>query len=475
VARDFIPQATGPARRFVFYYLLVILAVTLAPAGGPAAPGWESCLICGNRGVADAFLNVLFFAPLGAGLILRGWRAGPALGAAGLLSLCIEIAQLWVPGRHSTTGDVLFNLLGAALGIAVIRSASSFVHADLERTRALAAVTAIVVVGAFVVTPALMQPAPLPSVLIGDWIAERPYQEEYGGTVLSARAGEILISPGGLETAPPDPERWPLTIELVAGPPPKSMAHLVGLYDARGRELLFVGIQGGDVLVRRLNRGAALRLDQPGIRAAGLLDGAVPGERVVLTIEPQPAGLCFTAGASRRCEPGWSIGRGWGLLFASDFLPEKGKRGIDFLWIAALLLPLGFWITISPHSAVGIGGALLALGLAPLWAGLLPTSDIEWAGAFAGLIGGGVARCCVLRVGARRRPLRAASSTGAADVAGMAPNGRVDNRPRGPMVGTRGESQYVWYARSTVLAIRRTTYVLRVGPAPRSVLPPPAR
>ena len=39
-----------------------------------------------------------------------------AIVVGALLSVAIEIAQLWVPGRHSSVGDLVFNTTGTIVG-----------------------------------------------------------------------------------------------------------------------------------------------------------------------------------------------------------------------------------------------------------------------------------------------------------------------------------------------------------------------
>jgi glycopeptide antibiotics resistance protein len=60
--------------------------------------------------------NVLVFAVLG-WLLAR--RRLPAVALACALSVSIEIAQLWIPGRTTSVDDVLLNTLGAWLGLRV--------------------------------------------------------------------------------------------------------------------------------------------------------------------------------------------------------------------------------------------------------------------------------------------------------------------------------------------------------------------
>ncbi len=88
----------------------------------PPGPHFSS-----ERGLtADIVLNILGFVPLGAALYARlrlsslPVRRVPALSAILLcfgISLCIEMAQGWMPDRSSTLLDLILNTLGAALGV----------------------------------------------------------------------------------------------------------------------------------------------------------------------------------------------------------------------------------------------------------------------------------------------------------------------------------------------------------------------
>ncbi len=64
---------------------------------------------------ADAVVNVILYALLGAVLALVGWRWRRALLAGALLSAVIELAQSVIPGRDASIFDVLFNAVGIAL------------------------------------------------------------------------------------------------------------------------------------------------------------------------------------------------------------------------------------------------------------------------------------------------------------------------------------------------------------------------
>ena len=111
--------------------IALIAAATLLP-GEPTVSTPSICLICGDRGVADALLNLTLFAPFGAVLAfvrVRPWRI---VLAGFALSALVELFQLYIPGRDPSFGDFVFNAAGAALGatgtyrtLASIASASS--------------------------------------------------------------------------------------------------------------------------------------------------------------------------------------------------------------------------------------------------------------------------------------------------------------------------------------------------------------
>jgi glycopeptide antibiotics resistance protein len=64
--------------------------------------------------------NLLLFVPFGAALCLRRWKLAAAVAVAFVLSVSIELTQLAVPGRTTSTDDVIFNTLGAAAGWATV-------------------------------------------------------------------------------------------------------------------------------------------------------------------------------------------------------------------------------------------------------------------------------------------------------------------------------------------------------------------
>ena len=103
----------------------MILVATLTPTGGENTlhliPFQE---IAGTirhpldpQQSPDTIANILLFLPLGA---FMSWRPHARLRSAVLagvaLSMTVELAQLFIPGRWTSTDDVLLNGLGAFLG-----------------------------------------------------------------------------------------------------------------------------------------------------------------------------------------------------------------------------------------------------------------------------------------------------------------------------------------------------------------------
>src|SRR5207302_5176541 len=123
-AATLCPMRLPPARtRFLVAALLPILVATLWPFPGTEPEGFISCIACGDHATSDVLLNILLFAPLGAALALQLSSVTRCALSAALLSATIELAQLYIPGRDSSLGDVLSNTLGGTLGALVTRTA----------------------------------------------------------------------------------------------------------------------------------------------------------------------------------------------------------------------------------------------------------------------------------------------------------------------------------------------------------------
>jgi glycopeptide antibiotics resistance protein len=97
-----------------------ILVITLVPVGGS---NQVELAPLAHPSLPNAIGNVLLFVPLGVVLSLRRWGGTSAVLAGLALSASIEIAQLLIPGRTTSTADVIWNTLGAAAGWTAAASA----------------------------------------------------------------------------------------------------------------------------------------------------------------------------------------------------------------------------------------------------------------------------------------------------------------------------------------------------------------
>jgi len=116
----------GPLRRLhaalAVAMLALILLATLLPSSDSDSGLFQSCILCGEFGLADAVANVLLFLPLAIGVYGAGASAGRTVVLGFLLSASLEFVQLrLIPGRDSTLGDVVWNTVGMALGVATAR------------------------------------------------------------------------------------------------------------------------------------------------------------------------------------------------------------------------------------------------------------------------------------------------------------------------------------------------------------------
>ena len=110
---------------FPILWLVVILGVTLVPLEATDGAPPILCVLCGDGALADGVLNAALFLPLGAALSVAGWRPWRTIALGALLSCGVETAQFVIPGRDPSLVDVVFNSLGAALGVSLAHSASA--------------------------------------------------------------------------------------------------------------------------------------------------------------------------------------------------------------------------------------------------------------------------------------------------------------------------------------------------------------
>jgi len=368
--------------------LLVIALATLWPMPGELKIQ-GLCLICGGRGTADLLLNIMLFMPLGVALVLRGSSRVRAALLALALSTTIELLQFYIPGRDPSVSDVLANTCGAVLGALIASSASSWLRprpppalgSRLSRTASgLAALMCLA-------TGLLLAPAYPDSPYFGLWTPDLSHFVPYRGRVLSATLNGEPIPDGpihatdSVRAALRSSDRFDLEIRAIAGPKPDDLSPLFGIFDEERREIVLLGVDREELVLRLHTRASDARLDRPELR----LPGAAwrQGDTVTMSILAR-AGRYEIDGVAA----GFTVGSGWGLFLYPQHLPLQSA--LSAVWIAALFLPAGFWARTRADALI-VGLSLVAgLALVPAWTLLLQTPAAQWLAAGLG-IGAGAA------------------------------------------------------------------------------------
>jgi hypothetical protein len=361
--------------------------------------------VCGQRGLADAILNVLMFIPLGllARLLFRSAKAAVLFSL--ILAVGIESTQVVLPGRDASLGDVLFNLAGGGLGAIVLVPVRRCLRVGHRASARLSLLAALIVVAIHALTAwslglqlprgryfsfwniELAHLAPTDARLTQVTLAGLPLQEGWTGESETVRR---LLSAG-----------HPLEIRLDPGEAPARLGGLYALYDDRQREVLLLGRVNDELVVRLHRRAARLRLGDPDIRVRGVFTRDGAGDRLTLRLERDRSGgsgYCATwsggresetaslaTGPQRRCDLGFTLGRGWALLAYPHFLPEALRSLLDFVWTGLFFVPIGLWMRTRWEAVLGVALASASLFAVPFVSGLLPTPAYLFVAGAAGL------------------------------------------------------------------------------------------
>jgi hypothetical protein len=368
----------------------------LAPMSA-ATPVW--CIVCGSQGVSDVILNILLFVPFGAGLGVAGVRTRTAMLVAVAATFTIELLQLEVvAGRDASVSDLLTNTLGAATGLWLGRRWRGIVLPAPAAARRLAMLWSALVVVVATLTAAAVAPSMPAPPYWGQWTPELGGFVQHPGRVTAATVDAIPVPHGRLRASDvladslADGElRVNVTAE--AGPPTRGLAPLFRVVDGHGNQALLVAQLGRDLYVETGTRAERLR-----IGAVSLLvpDAITARGATAITAESDRRGYRVTvsgpAGNARVHTVSRSVTWGWAILLPFVDRIDGRRRLLDALWMAGLMLPLGWWAArgLGPGPGALLGGGALGAALAavPAAAGLTPAGLAAWAGGAAGFVVG---------------------------------------------------------------------------------------
>lgn len=325
---------------------LVICTATLLPKNSVEV-GSGFCLLCGSRGLADAILNLMMFFPLGLCLRLAGLRTRSAILTCFTFSLLIEFSQLsLVSGRDATAGDVIANTLGGSLGVVVARVLPELLRPGQLLAGRLVLISCLASLAPAVLFAVLLAPSSRAERYWGQWNHQLGRYDAYEGRVLEVSLGSVQVPPH--EVATPAIIRWaletrrPLTLKFTAAPQTGSPATLFSIGDEHERAVLWIALQGTDLLVRWRMRAADLRLDRPSFRLKHVLDGIPAGQVVSLKIEHLPDQLIVEVDG-RRVHSRFRGSAAWTLLWQDERMPALPFEIFSVLWMALLTIPVAYW------------------------------------------------------------------------------------------------------------------------------------
>ena len=139
----------------------MVLLGTLLPDEPSGQIEWAQvfCVLCGRAALADGLANLALFVPLGFALGLLRYPPRRAVALATGLSVAVELAQFAIPGRDPSLSDVIFNSLGAAIGVGLASLAARWRYPSAPGASRLSLLAALGAAAVFVATDVLLTPS----------------------------------------------------------------------------------------------------------------------------------------------------------------------------------------------------------------------------------------------------------------------------------------------------------------------------
>lgn len=395
-----LPGIGGRTLHVVAVVLAVgaIAVLTLRPGPGSTV-GWLSfCIVCGSLAGRDIVLNVLLFAPLGAALRWARVRRFRALAGGWALSVLVEALQATViPGRDSTVGDIVFNTVGTALGIALVDALPLLVRPPRRIAERLAAAAAAVWLVVAVGGAVLSRPSTRPSPYFGQWARVWPYTGRFTGKVLSFTIDGSpipddritnLMTLRGLLLG----DTMHLRATAMLDGEPARMAPIVSVANRDLGTVLLIGQRGRDVVLRTRLRAGDARLRSPELVLRDLIPAGGTARhdtlRVTLDASGEEMRWCAAAAGTRRCQhASFGAASGWLFVVPLDFAVGGELALVSALWIALVALPGAYWAAIAgprPFAALCALGVVTFVAI-PVAAGAAWVDAPAWMGTAAGL------------------------------------------------------------------------------------------
>jgi hypothetical protein len=113
--------------------------------------------------------------------------------------------------------------------------------------------------------------------------------------------------------------------------------------DESHADILYLGADQGDLRFRMRTRAVQVGFNSPDIIFRGIMRLLSPGELFTATLWPDDKHWCVDVSGTVTCVPVFTIGSGWTLFYASQYLPVRLQTVLNWFWVAAIVWPIGFW------------------------------------------------------------------------------------------------------------------------------------
>jgi hypothetical protein len=196
-------------------------------------------------------------------------------------------------------------------------------------------------------------------------------------------------------------DRFELEVTATGDTSEFSLAPIVAIFDDQKEEILLLGEWGRDLVFRVRTRTRDFRLRSPGFKLTDVLS-TTPGKLLRIRAGLDRGRLFLQLardGQEYRRELALSPSWGWSFVLPYPYYYAFGLEVyfLTALWIAGLLIPIGYWAHrgVTTRTERWMAWGLLAvvvelgLGVVPLATGLGAVHGSEWVAAAAGIIAGG--------------------------------------------------------------------------------------
>jgi hypothetical protein len=353
---------------------------------------------CDGEELRDTLSNIVLFVPLG--WVLRYWiRPWPAFALCLLATIGIESAQAFLlVGRDPSLRDILTNAAGGAIGIGIFDHWRRILHADQRTSRRLALGFFAAWTATVVATGYGLRASGSEHPWFGHWGNHLAYYAPFSGRLESVKFGDWTPPSGPLPEPNPLQESIAhdsidLHVVAVTGQVTRPVALIFAVMDEYDNEIVFVGgaersvqFQARTRLVGWGLRGIAMRLPLP--------SNSLTGDTLDITARLRADAWRLTLRSQGRVDSialPLTVGLGWATLLPAPLAISIEWHVMNALWLGVLVIPaIYWWLRARPgrgwlEGAGAVGSVLL---LAPLLAGIAPSSASDWMGGAIGLITG---------------------------------------------------------------------------------------